>query len=149
MDPFLHTLDNIHSIESTLDEELSYHYLSSFTNSSLLFYKYSYPDLLYSHIRTLVNEFTCFCSSILDFNSGRSYTSPVPLQVFRYLMLEDGSWSNYYSRYNNSGYVVEGAHWSNGLFYQVRQDSRQPFETYEVNLYIDSLTKTMYNFPEV
>lgn len=143
----LHTLDNIHNIESSLDEELSYHYLRSFNLTSESYHKYTFPDYSYSDIKNLVNRYACFCASILDFNTNKSYTSPFPLQVFRYLMMPDGSWSYYYRRNKNLGYVIEGAHWSNGLFYQVRADAQHPFDIYQVVLYLDSNTRYTYKFP--
>ena len=45
------------------------------------------------------------------------------------------------------GYIVEGLQWSNGLVYQVREDKKEQFQIYQIVLIIDSLTKTMYNYP--
>lgn len=47
------------------------------------------------------------------------------------------------------GYVVEGAYWSNGMFYQVREDKQEDFEIYEISLYVDRLTQLTAKFPEV
>ena len=143
----LHTLETIHTIESSLDEELSYHYLESFNKTSLDYHKYTFPEYNYEDIKNLINRYACFCASILDFKTNKSYTSPFPLQIFRYLMMSDGTWATYYSKYKDLGYVVEGAHWSNGLYYQVRQDKRHPFDVHQVVFYLDSNTRYTYNFP--
>ena len=84
---------------------------------------------------------------VKDSNSNQSYLSNVPIHVFRYLMLNDGTWSYYYTPKRKPGYVVEGYCWSNGLIYQVREDKTQNFQTYEVILLIDGYVKSLHSFP--
>ncbi len=146
----VHTLENLHLVESRLDEENSYYFLQDALLHSSHFHMYEYPTLDYSNIETLCINFSCFSSKIKDKKSNRMLSSLVPLVTFRYLMLEDGSWSNYNAMSRKPGYVVEGMYWSNGLIYRVREDVKnisQPFQTHQIVLLIDESTKVLHNFP--
>ena len=143
----LHSLHNLHSVDSTLDESDSYVFLNNFLSEKKHYYSYRYPDISYQDISSLSSKFCVFCAKVSQVNTDVSYLSNVPVNIFRYLLLEDGSWSHYYTPRRKSGYIVEGFCWSNGLLYQVRQDSIQPFEVYEVTLLIDGLVKSIHSFP--
>ncbi len=146
----VHTLENLHLIDSRLDEENSYYFLQDSLLHSFNWHKYEYPTLSYDEIETLCINFSCFSAKVKDAKLGKLLSSLVPLVTFRYLMLSDGTWSNYYTIRRKPGYVVEGMQWSNGLIYQVRQDiknNKESFETYQVVLLIDEPTKVLYNFP--
>lgn len=148
MEPLIHSIQNIHLIDSKIDEEDSYILLSELNNSSLYPEEYTFPSLDQSQVFSLVTDFCFFCGKVKDANTKKYYTSNIPLTVFRYIMLEDGSYSQYYTLRKKPGYVVEGMHWSNGYFYQVRENTLQDFTVYKISLFIDSFTKKMYNFPE-
>jgi len=143
----LHSLHNLHSVDSTLDESDSYVFLNNFLSEKKHYYSYRYPDISYQDISSLSSKYCVFCAKVSQVNTDVSYLSNVPVNIFRYVLLEDGSWSHYYTPRRKSGYIVEGFCWSNGLLYQVRQDSIQPFEVYEVTLVIDGLVKSIHSFP--
>lgn len=146
----VHTLENLHLVDSRLDEENSYYFLQDALLHSSHFYSYEYPTLDYSIIETLSINFSCFSAKIKDKKSNKMLNSLIPLVVFRYLMLEDGSWSHYDTTSRKPGYVVEGMYWSNGLIYRVREDVKnnsQPFKTHQIVLLIDESTKVLHNFP--
>ena len=136
---------NLHTHESTLDEESSFIYLQTFFPRKQLNYFYNYPKLDLDTVHLLASRFCLIHANIKDSTTGNTLPMNTPLHVFRYLMLEDGSWSNYYTLKKKNGYVVEGMYWSNGMVYQVREDKDKDFELYEVTLSIDALTKTVYN----
>jgi len=143
----IHSLQNLHSIDSTLDEEDSFIFLREYNLTKKLYYRYDYPTLNKDLIETLVSNFCFFYAKIKDSTNDKLYSSNIPLNVFRFMLLEDGNYAPYYTVKRKPGYVVEGLHWTNGLVYQVREDKKDNFEVYEIVIFVDSLTKTMYNFP--
>lgn len=147
MDSIIHSIQNVHLKESKLDEEDSYYFLEEYLKSNSHYYKYSYPEISKEEIYTLISTFCFFCATVKDLSNNKSYASNIPITIFRYLLLENGNWSLYYTVHKKRGKVVEGMQWSNGLFYQVREDKKDNFELYEATLLIDAVTKTMYNFP--
>ena len=73
-------------------------------------------------ITILSSNFALFYAKVKDLKSEESFQTNRPIHIFRYIMLEDGSWSNYYAVRKKHGFVVEGMYWSNGMIYQVRED---------------------------
>ena len=149
MDPLIHSIHNVHLIESTIDEEDSFILLKELSSYPLYSEKYFSPPLPQQDTFTLVSNFSFFCGKVKDSQTNKYFSSNIPIVIFRYLMTSDNSWSYYYTPKKQKGYVVEGMQWSNGYFYQVRQDVVEDFDIYQVVLCIDSFTKRMYNFPEV
>lgn len=140
-------LSDLHLIDATLDESDSFHFLSTYVNDNYLNYRYSYPDIYtMEEISNMVNNFSYFFAKIKD-SSGNSFPSPIPINVFRYIMLDDMSFTHYYTVRRKPGYVVEGMFWSNGMFYSVREDKEHDFDIYQIVLYLDSYTKTLHNYP--
>jgi len=82
------------------------------------------------------------------------YWSVRPINVFRYKLLDDGSCDALFyanPNYNKDGYIVEGAFWSNGFFYQVLHQNANP-DNYidlliELNLFVDKRTTLMQGYP--
>lgn len=54
--------------------------------------------------------------------------------------------------YNIPGYIIEGAYWSNGFIYHVRNEefnqTNYVNDVIEINLYIDSKSRKNYDYPE-
>jgi hypothetical protein len=142
----IHSLHNLHTLDSTLDEEDSFIFLKEYNIQKSLYHRYEYPNLNRELIDTYVSNFCFFYAKIRDLETDRLYSSTIPLNIFRFVLLADGNFSPYYTVRRKSGYIVEGLHWSNGLVYQVREDKKEEFQTYQIVLVIDSLTKTMYNY---
>jgi len=143
----LHSLHNLHTVESTLDESDSYIFLSNFLFDKKHYYTYKYPDISYEDIHSLTSKFCVFCAKVKDAHTNSTYISNVPIHVLRYVLLQDGSWSFYYTPKRKLGYIVEAFCWSNGLLYQVREDKPFDFEVYEITLLIDGYTKSLHSFP--
>jgi len=145
----LHTPDLLFSIDSTVDEESSHNLVSLYrpTFVSHIYYdleKYSLEQVL--HLST---QFSIFSGrvKIVSQDDSSTIASKVPLEVFRYKMLHDGSW--YYvdttPRNYKNGYIVEGALWTNGMFYIVRTEDAK--ETLGATLSIDQYTKDLHGYP--
>jgi len=146
----LYTPQLISLAESTLCEEDSFYLLSTFQNSLPDYVRYSTSDIFdLDSIVNLTTMFSTFHSRIkISESSTDSIASVVPLDVFRYKMLQDGSF--HYIKTTpfayKPGYIVEGAWWSNGMYYVVREES--VFDNYlDVVLYIDQYTKGLYKYP--
>lgn len=155
---FLETSFNLFTLpqhEATLDEEDSFFFLSNYFADKKFHYFYTYPELDYNTMVQLVNSYCLFYAKIQDKKTDSNVSINIPINIFRYIMLEDGSWSNYYTVKRKNGYVVEGMYWSNGIVYQVSEDIKNPQISQwntkiplQIVLGIDSLTKTMHGFPE-
>lgn len=142
-----HSLSNLHLVDATLEESESYAFLQNYYLENYLHYRYSYPDIYnFTEITNMVNNFSLFFGKVKDI-SGNSINSPVPIDIFRYIMLADQSYSHYYTVKRKPGYVVEGMYWSNGMFYRVREDKDEAFDTYQIVLFLDPFTKTLHNYP--
>lgn len=135
-------------MDATMQEDESYHFLAEYFRQKFLHYVYRFPALSYEDISILINNFTFFCAKVKDLKTDAKYSSNIPIGVFRYVLLQDMSWAPYYTVRRQPGFVVEGAYWSNGLFYQVREDTKDNFGVFEATLMIDPLTKNVYNFPD-
>jgi hypothetical protein len=142
-----YNLFTLPSHDATLDEEDSFFFLSNYFNDKKFFYFYTYPEIEYDVIVQLINSYCLFYTKIRDGKTDNLIPINFPINVFRYMMMEDGSWSNYYTVRRKPGYVVEGMYWSNGIVYQVREDSKS-IRPIQIVLGIDSITKTMHGFPE-
>jgi len=86
---------------------------------------------------------------------GFDFWSTTPINIFRYKMLSDGQWDylNYpYPDDNNPGYIVEGAYWTNGFYYQVLLEDGEQDNFLErivqLNLFIDKRSHQLYAYPD-
>lgn len=142
-----HTVDNLHLIDATIDESDSYSFLQYYYQENYNYYRYSYPDIYsFEEIRNMSNNFCIFHARIKDLH-GVVLSSPIPIETFRFVMLEDLSFSSYYAVHKKPGYVVEGFYWSNGMLYQVREDKDSDFDIYQIVLFVDPYTKNLYQYP--
>jgi predicted restriction endonuclease len=142
----LHTPETISEVEATISEDSSY-YLHTNYESTFPFYtkydnsKYSIDQILY-----LATQFSVFHSKVkLGGETPQSVTSRIPIEVFRYKRLEDGSWYSVKTApsKHKEGDIVEGAFWSNGMFYIIKRND----SIIEAALYIDQYTKDYYKYP--
>lgn len=146
----INTLDVIKNKESSFDESDSFYFLKD-----LQLYKnwyiYSSKDYPLISVKDMANYF-CYSHGMISLDPKSDLTdeetnyfwSSVPLGLFRYKMLPDGSYSSVSFLNKNPGYIVEGVYWLNGFVYQVRNNDF----VLEVNLYIDDKTKMRYNYPD-
>lgn len=144
----LHTPDILRFADATLCESDSYYLLSYYRESFPYNIEYTVAEHSIAQILYFAKIFATFHGRVkIGESSTSTISSNVPIDVFRYKMLEDGSW--YYiktipSSYKE-GYIVEGAIWSNGMYYLVRDE--HSFETLDAFISIDQYTKGLYNYP--
>lgn len=138
------SVESVKNIESSFYEEDSYEFLI-FYQSIKDWIIYDSIDLSYETVLSLTNNFINFHGKIpfpedilQDF-----YWSAVPLGVFRYNMLEDGSCGIVTKDNSIPGLIVEGMYWFNGFYYLVRSTEN----ILQIKLYIDSDTRQMYSYP--
>lgn len=149
MGALLHTPEMLFSIESTVDEESSFNLVSLYKPTFPLNHYYDSKQYTLEQILYLCNQFAIFSGRVKLSSKQDSQTigSKVPLEVFRYKMLNDGSW--YYAkttpRNYKSGYIVEGGLWTNGMFYIVRTEDSK--EILEATLSVDQYTKDLHGYP--
>lgn len=142
----LHTPETISSIEATISEDSSYYIHQNYEVSFPFNIKYDQTSHTLEQIIYLSNQFSVFHSKIrLGGETPQSISSRVPIDVFRYKRLEDGSWYSVKTApsKHKDGDIVEGALWSNGMFYIVKKDNT----IIEAALYIDQYTKDYYKYP--
>jgi len=144
----LYTPDLIHLADSTMCESDSFYLLTHYKESFPLNIEYTAADYSLSQVLSFSKIFSTFHARVnLGKSSSAAIPSSVPIDVFRYKMLQDGSW--YYldtlpSSYKD-GYIVEGAIWSNGMYYIVK--TQNPTEIIDAYFSIDQYTKGLYNYP--
>lgn len=155
MYPTLVSPKSLTSLQSEWDEFKSFEFLQLYSGCK---------DWCCYSTKELDNQVVLALSDLFCLTHGRishidvdtlDYWSVRPVNVFRYKLLEDGSCDALFyvnPRYNKEGYIVEGAFWSNGFFYQVIREGANP-DNYidflvELNLFIDKRTALMQGYPE-
>lgn len=145
----LHIPEMLFSIDSTVDEESSYNLVSLYAPTFSLYHYYGLDKYSLEQVLYLCNQFAIFSGRVKLSSKEDSQTiaSKVPLEIFRYKMLQDGSW--YYAKTtpkdHKPGYIVEGAMWTNGMYYIVRTEDTK--EILEASLFLDQYTKDLHGYP--
>jgi hypothetical protein len=142
----LHTPETISDIEATMSEDSSHYMHTTYEENFPFYIKYDNSKYTTDQILYLATQFSIFHSKIkLGGETPQSVISRIPIEVFRYKVLEDGSWYPVKTApsKHKEGDIVEGAFWSNGMFYIVRKNK----SIIEAALYIDQYTKDYYNYP--
>lgn len=138
--------DNIKQTDATHDAESSFYFLKEY-----FFYAdwNVYSSKHYSSdVVTYLTKSFCLAHGQINLLSieenSNSIWSINPLGVFRYRMDQNNFWQEvgYLNKIN--GYLVEGAYWNNGFFYQVTDNKN----LIEINLFIDETTRIRYKYPE-
>jgi len=145
----LHTLTELPYTPATVDEEVGYLITQTYEDQNSEYIKYTTSQFDIFTMSQLCNSFSLFNAKVKDASSGKMYHSYFPLGVFRYMLHEDLSYSNYYTPKRKDGYIVEGSYWSNGMYYQVREDDQDNIQIHEVVFYVDPLTRKLSQYPEV
>jgi hypothetical protein len=139
-------LDKISVEEALHDAESSYYFLKdyfSYTDWNLYSTKHYPSDLVLYLTKS-------FCTSHGQINlvnlqeNANSIWSINPLGIFRYRMDSNNFWQEVGYLNKIDGYLVEGAYWNNGFFYQVIDNKN----VLEINLFIDETTRIRYKYPE-
>lgn len=142
----LHTPYTIRFIDATISEESSFYLHTNYEVSFPFSAKYDNTKYTLEQLLGLINNFCIFHAKVkLTSESKQNIHSPIPIEVFRYKLLEDGSWYsvNTAPSKHKDGQIVEGALWSNGLFYIIRNEDLVT----DAALYIDQLTKDFNQYP--
>lgn len=142
----LHTPHTLQYIDATISEESSYNLHTKYESYFPFHVKYDNSKYNLEELVNLINNFAIFHAKIkLSSDSKQSIASPIPIEVFRYKLLEDGSWYsvNTAPSKHKDGQIVEGALWSNGLFCIIRDEN----QILDAALYIDQYTKDFHKYP--
>jgi hypothetical protein len=142
----LHTPETISDIEATMSEDSSYYVHTTYEESFPFYVRYSFPQYDNDTIVYLATQFSIFHSKLKLSEKPPQYVfSRIPIDVFRYKKLEDGSWYPVKTSpsKHKDGDIVEGAFWSNGMFYIIQRDRK----ILQSALYIDQYTKDYYKYP--
>lgn len=138
--------ETISEIDSTISEESSFYLHKNYEKEFPNHVKYDNSKLTIDEILNLINTFAIFHAKVKIFDSVDKYIpSKVPIEVFKYKELEDGS---YYPirtlpHKHKEGLVIEGALWSNGMFF-VKKNKENIIDAV---LCIDQYTKDLYRYP--
>jgi hypothetical protein len=138
-------VDIIDTKDSTFDSEDSYYFLRDY-----ILYKpwhvYSTEHYSVEIVSHLCKLFTAGHGQVflvhLDSNTPTIWSS-APLGIFRYRMDSNNFWQEIGYLNKIKGYIVEGAYWNNGFFYQVKDEKK----LIEMKLFIDDQTSIRYNYP--
>lgn len=138
------SIESLQSIDSSFFEEDSYEFLIFYQ-----FYKdwlvYDSKELPHELVVSLANNFMNFHGKIPfpEDILNDSYWSAVPLNSFRFKLLNNLICGLADPSDINPGYIVEGSCWANGFVYIVRDDRA----ILQVKLFIDSDTHSNYGYP--
>ena len=136
-----HLLQKTSIMDSTLDEEDSYYYLTQLMSKE--WYSYTSKDRSIDDVVAAVETFIMLhaCVTLPDKGFAKFWT-PTPVGVIRYVM-DDEMKPHPVSEFKPfNGYTVQGCYWSNGFYYLV---SNKNF-LIEASLYVDLQTKEQYNY---
>lgn len=134
--------------EATMCESDSFYFIENYFQSFPLQVEYNSAKYSVDTVIKFSTLFSTFHGKVnLGSSSSSSIPSIVPIDVFRYKMLDDGSWYyiNTLPTSYKPGYIVEGALWSNGMYYLVREENKSEF--LDAVFYVDQYTKALYNYP--
>ncbi len=134
-------------IESSMDEEESYHFLRFYQN---------YKDwIIYDSDSVGLEQTTALIDFFAEFHGKipfpdtvlekDAYWSTTPLGIFKYKMLSDGSYTLIKDYKKTSGYIVQGSYWQNGFFYFVQDDK----QIVQLKLFVDQNTFYEKQYPDI
>jgi len=138
------SIESLQSLDSSFFEEDSYEFLIFYQ-----FYKewlvYDSKELSHELVVSLANNFMNFHGKIPfpEDILNDSYWSAVPLNSFRFKLLDNLKCGLVDPTDPDHGYIVEGSCWTNGFVYVVREDKT----ILQVKLFIDSTTHSNYGYP--
>jgi len=138
------SIESLQSLDSSFFEEDSYEFLIFYQ-----FYKewlvYDSKELSHELVVSLANNFMNFHGKIPfpEDILNDSYWSAVPLNSFRFKLLNNLRCGLVDPPDPDPGYIVEGSCWTNGFVYVVREDKT----ILQVKLFIDSNTHSNYGYP--
>jgi len=141
------TIENFDKFQPSMSEEESYHFLK-FYQGYKKWFVYNSDEVGVEQATALIDFFSQFHGKIPFPNSvleKESYWSNTPLGIFKYRMLDDGSYTlvNHYK--NISGYLVQGLYWQNGFFYFIKDETK----IIQLKLFVDENTFYEKQYPDI
>ena len=130
-----------------MSEEESYHFLD-FYQGYKKWIVYDSDNVGLEQATALIDFFSQFHGKIPFPNTvleKEAYWSTTPLGIFKYRMLDDGSYTlvNHYKKI--AGYLVQGSYWQNGFFYFVKDDK----QIIQLKLFVDENTFYEKQYPDI
>jgi len=138
------SIESIQSLDSSFYEEDSYEFLI-FYQSYKDWKIYDSKEVSYQVVLSLANNFINFHGKIPfpEEVLNDLYWTTVPLNVFRYKLLDNFRCGLVDPADPKPGYIVEGVSWTNGFVYLVRDGKN----IIQIKLFIDSETHKNYLYP--
>lgn len=138
------SIESIQSLDSSFYEEDSYEFLI-FYQSYKDWKIYDSREVSYEIVLSLANNFINFHGKIPfpEDVLNDLYWSVVPLNAFRYKLLDNFQCGLIDPIDPKLGYIVEGVSWTNGFVYIVRDKKN----IIQIKLFIDSQTHSNYGYP--
>ena len=151
-----------YTLRSLLDKDVEWN-----EEKSYFFHCYfsTYKDWIVYSTKMMDKNFVLYNADKFALTNGRivhpqkdsfDFWSVEPVNCFRYKLTKNFYYEvvKYpYDKYNVEGLIVEGAYWSNGFIYHVRNEdidkSLYADQVLEINLFIDHKSKINYGYPDV
>jgi hypothetical protein len=145
MATLINDITKLSLLEPTMFEEDSFSFLQYYQYSQD-WYVYDSHELGLNVVQSLANNFTAFHGTVPFPKNplAKDFWSTIPLGIFRYKMLADGSCYLTQTVQKVPGYIVEGIYWSNGFVCVVRDDDK----LIQVKLFISKQTKEIQLYPD-
>jgi len=138
--------DLICKLKPTLDEEESYGFMVQSCIDN--WFIYNSDKLGVENVKALANNFMALHGTTFFPNKNEffdEFWTSVPLGIFRYKMLADGTFYLVDSYKKIDGYIVEGVYWVNGFVCLVRDN----IGIIQIKLFINEKTKNVQLYPDV
>jgi hypothetical protein len=138
------SIESLQSLDSSFFEEDSYEFLI-FYQSYKEWKVYDSNEISNQVVLSLANNFMNFHGKIPfpEDILNDLYWSAVPINAFRYKLLQNLECGLVDPTDSQPGYIVEGVYWTNGFVYVVRDKNN----IIQIKLFIDSETYTNYGYP--
>ena len=140
-------------LPSSWNEEKSYFFLEYYL-SSQNWCCYSTKSFSNDYVLAVTDLYTMSHARIdHPTKKGFDFWSMTPINIFRYKLTASGFYEILQYPHPSDdvpGYIVEGAYWSNGFYYQVMSSSDQSVDylqrVIELNCFIDASTHKRYGY---
>ena len=146
MATLMNDITKLSLLQPTMFEEDSFTFLQYYQFFQD-WYIYDSHELGLNVVTSLVNNFTSFHGTVPFPKNplAKDFWSTIPLGIFRYKMLDTGSFFLNETVQKVPGYIVEGIYWSNGFVYVVRDDQK----IVQLKLFISKETKEIQLYPDI
>ena len=146
MATLINDIKKLSLLQPTMFEEDSYTFLQYYEYSQD-WYVYDSHQLGLKVVESLANNFASFHGTVPFPKNplAKDFWSTIPLGIFRYKMLANGSFYLVETVQKVPGYIVEGIYWSNGFVCVVRDEQ----QIVQIKLFITKQTKEIQLYPDI